>query len=178
MFANIRVQDIGGTAVRHSIPTGAVFKYQGGQGYSYLSLGVYEDFFMGCKLASVSTQAFNAVANFTITPFDSQVANRDCDVTGVFGFVLDLSGNPTIISLERDFRFGSVISLAKDVDDDGNSHMYLTLGNRPDRHVSEQLLLRLTGQNTSRLFKTVPSDSIIAVRGTAGLKVEHLERKA
>lgn len=173
MFANIRIQDIGGTAVRHSIPAGAVFKYQGGQGYSYLSLGVYEDFFMGCKLASV-----NAIANFTITPFDSQVANRDCDVTGVFGFVLDLSGNPEIRSSERAFRFGSVISLAKDVDDDGNSHMYLTLGNRPDRHVSEQLLLRLTGQNTSRLFKTVPSDSIIAVRGTAALNVEYLERKA
>jgi hypothetical protein len=68
--------------------------------------------------------------------------------------------------------------LAKDVDDDGNSHMYLTLGNRPDRHVGEQLLLRLTGQNTSRLFKTVPSDSIIAVRGTAALNVEYLERKA
>ena len=150
MFANIRIQDIGGTAIRHSIPAGAVFKYQGGQGYSYLSLGVYEDFFMGCKLASV-----NAVANFTITPFDSQIR-----------------------SSERAFRFGSVISLAKDVDDDGNSHMYLTLGNRPDRHVSEQLLLRLTGQNTSRLFKTVPSDSIIAVRGTAALNVEYLERKA
>jgi len=173
MFANIRVQDIGGTAVRHSIPAGAVFKYQDGQGYSYLSLGVYKNFFMGCKLASV-----NAIANFTVTPFDSQVANRDCDVTGVFGFVLDLSGTPTIRSSEHAFRFGSVISLAKDVDDDGNSHLYLTVGNRPDRHVNEQMLIRLTGQNTSKLFKTVPSDSIIAVRGTAALNVEYLERKA
>jgi hypothetical protein len=173
MFANIRIQDIGGTAVRHSIPTGAVFKYQGGQGYSYLSLGVYEHFFMACKLESV-----NAIANFTITPFDSLVANRDCDVTGVFGFVLDLSGNPQIGSSQRAFRFGSVISLAKDVDDDGNSHLYLTIGNRPDRHINEQLLLRLTGQGTTKLFKTVPSDSIIAVRGTAALNVEYLERKA
>ena len=87
----------------------------------------------------------------------------------------------TIPTLEHEIADGGVYIAhwrCTGVDDDGNSHMYLTLGNRPDRHVSEQLLLRLTGQNTSRLFKTVPSDSIIAVRGTAALNVEYLERKA
>lgn len=173
MFINTRIQDIGGTAIRHSIPVGAVFKYQNGRGDSYLSLGIYKDFFMGCKLESV-----NKIANFTITPLESANADRNCDVTGVFGFVLDMQGTPEISTSTRDFSFGSVISLPKDLDDDGNSHLYLTFGNRPERYVSEQLLLRLTGQDTTCVFKPIPADSMIAVRGTAALRVEYLERKA
>ena len=107
MFINTRIQDIGGTAIRHSIPVGAVFKYQEGSGESYLSLGTYKDFFMGCKLASV-----NQIANFTITPMDSANADRNCDVTGVFGFVLDMQDTPEIVTSTRDFSFGSVISLS------------------------------------------------------------------
>lgn len=174
MFINTRIQDIGGTAIRHSIPVGAVFKYQEpSRGDSYLSLGTYKDFFMGCKLASV-----NQIANFTITPMESANADRNCDVTGVFGFVLDMQDTPEIVTSTRDFSFGSVISLPKDLDDDGNSHLYLTFGNRPERHVSDQLLLRLTGQDTTCVFKPIPADSMIAVRGTAAIRVEYLERKA
>lgn len=173
MFTNIRVQDIGGTAIRHSIPTGAVFKYHEGNGTSYLSFGVYTKFLLAAKLASV-----NNIANFTITPLDSGVTNRTCEIIGVFDFALDMYAMPEIGVADREFTFGYVISLKGDVDDDGNSHLYLTVGNEPDADVKQQLLLRLTGQDTAHIFRAIPDDSLIAVRGTAGLKVEYLERKA
>lgn len=173
MFTNIRVQDIGGTAIRHSIPTGAVFKYHEGNGTSYLSLGAYRKFLLAAKLASV-----NNIANFTITPLESRVTNRACEITGVFDFVLNMYDTPKIGIADRKFAFGYVVSLKGDVDDDGNSHLYLTVGNRPDGNIFGQLLLRLTGQDTAHIVKDIPDNALYAVRGTAGLKVEYLERKA
>lgn len=173
MFNNFRVHDIRSTAIRHSVPIGAVFTYQDGTGDSYLCLGEYNDeYFLSCKLASVNT-----IANFTCTPTDSSVANRQCTITGVFNFVLSLGDSPEIMSLSstNEHTFGSVISLPKCLDNDGNSHLWLTLGNKPSGHIAQQLLLRLTGSGTNDMFKHIPDSSIMAVRGKAALHVEYLE---
>lgn len=162
-----------GRIARSAVPIGSVYRYVEGNGTYYASLGRHTDseYYISMRISHYGSN----VASITATPSDSATVTRACEVKGYFNFVLAYDDVPNVCALRPDMalRFGDVMSLPRDLDEDGNSHVYISLGANISETLREVLAIRVTGERTE--FKVIPFGTLVAVRGKASLHIEREE---
>lgn len=173
MFVNARVENIGQYVRRGDVPRGALYCYENGD-YEYACLGMYQNLLVSVKMLGGSGNG-----RMTHTPDDSQLMDRSCQIKGVFHFELFMHNQPEIRALNTDdmHSFGTVISLPHDTNDEGQSHLYVMLGNRPDENLPEHLLLRLTSPSSDLsygggVFRCLHHSATVALRGRSRLIIK------
>ena len=177
MFIETRVENIGDTVARSNVPRGALYRYVEGNGHEYVSFGNFSNqYYIGGKMHSARPNGLV----LTCTPDNSPTVRRDCEILGLFRFVITLYATPEIRALDApvdEHTFGTVISIPRDVDDDEQSHLYVMMGNSPNTEIPHHLLLRVTKPSSvlsygGYTFTTVPQSAIVGIRGKAQVTLE------
>ena len=162
---------------RNSVPVGGAFRYVDGRGDIYCHLGRPDSasipVFLCMKMSSVSSR----VASITATPVDSPNVQRECDIVGVYNFILFYKEPARIGLLDQNScrSFGEIISLPNDLDEHGNSHIYISLGMNIHPSMSEHLFIRVTENIGVSAFKAVPTNTTVAFRGEASVQLKFKE---
>lgn len=158
---------------RSSVPVGAAFRYPDGNGNIYCHLGAYMDLYMSMKMFNYSTN----VASITCTPVGSPTTRKQAEIIGAYNFVLRYEEPARIVSLTNEVahNFGDIVSFPRDLDEHGNSHIYISLGLNVSGNVREHLFIRVTEKIGSESFKTMPMGTIAAIRGSAFVQLQQKE---
>lgn len=171
------ISQIGRTIVRRNVMAGSCFKYINGNGSLYASLGHFRDHLISAKFKNDTARTENnPVASLSITPITSNTVGREVAVEGICSWILDMDEQPTLATLEDDdmLTFGQIFSLKGHTDKNGQSHLYVTVGNDFREQDFGHLLLKLTADDPAMpqsncQYVTIPKKTFVAKRGYACL---------